>query len=193
MYIRVKENMKTCTREKAIVAKFIVVVLASKKHIILLVLSEYILLHCSSFFSDDVKQSHFTCTWQLIRKQGCVNISFCKALEWSWKSCLPCRIINYVPTISILISYFWLWLACREIQTRKAERNGIALLLFFSFKEWLLQMPFMVPDMHISWMDISCELSRKLQGSLAISYSSGILNSPRLVPFLLLVLAVLML
>lgn len=138
-------------------------------------------MHCSGFSSSDVKRSHFTCSWQLIRKRCCVNRSFCKALEWSWNSACLAESVTMSLPISIQISYFWLWLGYREIQRRKAERNGMVLLLFFSFlfEEEFLQTPFMAPDLHIC-MSCICPVSRLENSKAAWPFlslqGSGILS-----------------
>lgn len=88
-------------------------------------------MHCCGFSCNDVKHSHFTCSWQLIRKCCRVNRSFCKALEWPWNSACLAELVTMSLPISIQISYFRLWLGYREIQRRKAERNGASAGFFF--------------------------------------------------------------
>lgn len=50
----VKENTKTGAPEKAIVGKFVIVDLASREAHYPFVLSGYMRMHCSGFFSSDV-------------------------------------------------------------------------------------------------------------------------------------------
>lgn len=68
--------MKTRAPEKAIVGKFVIVDLASRKCHYPLMLSGYMRMHCSGFFSSDVNF-----LWQLIRKRCYADRSFCKALS----------------------------------------------------------------------------------------------------------------